>query len=215
MVQYIIQLTLLHSGPNFTQRDKKLLSDIPADIHNPEEHFSLKNSHTLFAVCPNPECHAMYEPKFEKGSPVPIYPKQCNHRQFRGGWKCATPLLKPKHVNGHTIFVPIKPFIGFNFKDWLAALLLRSGFEHKMDATWVSCQTGNDPIPEMKDILDGDVLHNFKGPDGLHFSVGNGEERYIFSMCVDFFNPLGNKQAGKKKSISLISLVCLNIPPKL
>jgi hypothetical protein len=32
---------------------------------------------------------------------------------------------------------------------------------------------------------------------------------------VDYFNPLGNKQAGKKKSIGLISLVCLNLPPEM
>ena len=36
-----------------------------------------------------------------------------------------------------------------------------------------------------------------------------------FSLCVDYFNPLGNKQAGKKKSIGLISLVCLNLPPDM
>ena len=215
MVQYIIQLTLLHSGLNFNQSDKKLLSDIPANIHNPEEHFSLKNLHTIFAICLNPKCHATYKPKFEKSLPIPIYPKQCNHRQFHGGWKCATPLLKPKHIKGHPIFVPIKPFIGFNSKDWLGALLSWLGFEHKMDATWASCQTGNDPILEMKDIFDGHVLHNFKGPDELHFSVSNGEGCYIFFLCVDFFNPLGNKQAGKKKYIGLISLVCLNLPPKL
>lgn len=215
MVQYIIQLTLLRSGPNLTQRDETLLSKIPTDIRNPEEHFSLKNLHTVFAVCPNPDCHQTYEPKFEQGSSVPIYPKQCNHRQFHGGQKCATPLLKPKHVDGHTIYIPIKPFLGFSFKDWLGALLSRSGYEKKMDLSWDSCQPGRDPSLEMKDIFDGGILHNFKGPDGLHFSVGHGEARYIFSMCVDFFNPLGNKQAGKKKSIGLISLVCLNLPPEL
>ena len=41
------------------------------------------------------------------------------------------------------------------------------------------------------------------------------EKADTFSPCVDFFNPLGNKQAGKKKSIGMISLVCLNLPPKL
>jgi hypothetical protein len=67
----------------------------------------------------------------------------------------------------------------------------------------------------MKDIFDGDMLRNFKGYDGQHFSISEGEGRYIFSLCVDFFNPLGNKQAGKKKSIGLISLVCLNLPPDM
>ena len=37
----------------------------------------------------------------------------------------------------------------------------------------------------------------------------------MFSLSVDFFNPLGNKQAGKKISIGLITLVCLNLPPHL
>jgi len=117
MVQYIIQLTLLRSGPNLTQRDETLLSKIPTDIRNPEEHFFFLNLHTVFAVCPNSDCHQTYEPMFERGSSVPIYPKQCNHRQFRGGPKCGTLLLKPKRVGGHTIFIPIKPFLGFSIKD--------------------------------------------------------------------------------------------------
>jgi hypothetical protein len=33
--------------------------------------------------------------------------------------------------------------------------------------------------------------------------------------CVDFFNPLTNKQAGKKSSIGIISVVCVNLPPSL
>jgi hypothetical protein len=63
----------------------------------------------------------------------------------------------------------------------------------------------------MRDIFDGETLRNFKGPDGRHFSFGKGEGRYVFSLSVDFFNPLGNKQAGKKVSVGLISLVCLNL----
>ena len=67
----------------------------------------------------------------------------------------------------------------------------------------------------MRDIFDGEVLRNFMGPDGKHFSLGNGEGRYVFSVSVDFFNPLSNKQAGKKVSVGLITLVCLNLPPHL
>ena len=67
----------------------------------------------------------------------------------------------------------------------------------------------------MRDIFDSNMLCHFKGPDRLHFSYGDGEGRYVFSLSLDFFNHLGNKQAGKKKSVGLISLVCLNLPPEL
>ena len=113
------------------------------------------------------------------------------------------------------IYIPIKPFLGFSFKDWLGALLSQSGYKKKIDSFWDSCQPGCDPSLEIKDIFDGGILHNFKGPDGLHFSVGHREAQYVFSMCVNFFNPLGNKQAKKEKFIGLISLVCLNLPPEL
>ena len=81
-----------------------------------------------------------------------------------------------------------------------------------MDSAW---NTTDPTINSMHDIFDGEVLHNFSGPDGKHFSVGGEEGRYVFSLCVDFFNPLSNKQAGKKMSVGLISLVCLNLPPEL
>jgi hypothetical protein len=77
-----------------------------------------------------------------------------------------------------------------------------------MDKAWVPCKK----TPEMKDVFDAEVLHNFKSLDGRHFSIGGEEGRYVFSLCNDYFNPLGNKQAGKKKLIGLISMVCLNLP---
>jgi hypothetical protein len=44
---------------------------------------------------------------------------------------------------------------------------------------------------EMKDIFDAEILRNFKGFDGQLFSTSGKEGRYVFSLCVDFFNPLG------------------------
>ncbi len=101
--------------------------------------------------------------------------------------------------------------MAFSFKDWLAGLLSRPGIEKMMDGAWEKC---NNQFPggEMKDIFEGKVVHNFQGPDGMHFGLSGEEGRYLFSLGVDFFNPLGNKQAGKKRSVGPVSLVCLNLP---
>jgi hypothetical protein len=213
MVQYVIHLTLLRLGPNLSQGDEKLLSGIPTDPRTTEKAFYLEDKKTIFAVCPNPDCHFNYKPTFHEGSPIPHYPTTCSHREFQGSPKCGTPLIKPRRVNGHIIHAPIKPFVAFSFKHWLGGILARSEFEKTMDKSWMPCKER--PAPEMKDIFDGEVLHNFKGLDGQHFSAGGEEGRYVFSLCLDYFNPLGNKQAGKKKSIGLISMVCLNLPPEM
>lgn len=217
MVQYILHLTLFRVGL-LSQEDEKLLSDIPSDARAAEKAFSLSSRNTTFAVCPNSDCHFNYPPSFKDGSSIPIYPKICSHREFPGGPKCGTPLLRPRvgagHVQGQTDEIPIKPFVAYSFKDWLGGILSRSGFEGKMDKVWKFWEKGSAPA-EMKDIFDGEILQDFKGPDGQHFSIGGNEGRYVFSLCVDYFNPLGNKQAGKSKSIGLISMVCLNLPPEL
>ena len=215
MVQYIIHLILLRLGPNLSQDDKKLLSDIPTDPCAIERAFLLENKSTILAICPNPDFHFTYEPTFHGNSPIPIYPDKCEHHEFLHGKKCSTPLLKPWSVNGHIVHLQIKPFVAFSFKDWVGGLLSRSWYEGKMDNAWMSCKDGSPPPKKMKYIFDAKIVQDFKGVDGQHFSADGDEGRYIFSLCVDYFNPLGNKQAGKKKSIGLISLMCLNLPPEI
>ena len=175
MVQYIIHLTLLHLGPDLSQGDEKLLSNIPTDLHTTEKAFSLDNKAMILAICPNPNCHFTYKPSFQGDSPIPIYPDTCNHLEFWGGRKCGTPLLKPQRRNGHTIQVPIKCFVAFSFKDWLGGLLSHSGFEEKMDNAWAPSTDRLTPLKEMKDIFDAEILQNFEGSDGQHFSA-NGKE---------------------------------------
>ena len=214
MVNYIIQLTLMRESTHLSPHDRKLLADIPADSRSLEEKFNLKSQHTIYAVCPNVNCHAIYKPVFNDDLPVPIYPPICTYKEFSDGPSCRVPLLKPHRIYGSTIHVLIKHFVAFSFKNWIAGLLSRPGVEKMMDEAWEKC-SNQSPSGEMKDIFEGEVIRNFQGPDGKHFGLSGEEGRYLFSFGVDFFNPLGNKQAGKKRSVGLVSLVCLNLPINL
>jgi len=211
IVGYIVQLTIQRCPGKLSSHDRKLLADIPCDSRYAEDRFNLTTNATIYAVCPNPNCHAIHKPVFESGSPIPVYPKACSYVEFAGGSQCGTALLVFEKVEGKPVGVPIKRFVAFSFKDWLGGLLSRPGLEDVMDKAWERCKIGGEDR-EMNDVFDGDMLRSFCGPDGKHFSLGGCEGRYTFSLGVDFFNPLGNKQSGKKKSISMVSLVCENLP---
>ena len=210
MLQYIVQLAFMKIHPNLSPREQKLMSDFPVDPRSATAQFHLEGKSVIYAVCPNPKCHQTYRPTFEGDSPVPRYPRFCRHKHLKNGPLCKEPLTKPRIVVGVELHVPIKPFVSFDFKDWVAGLTSRPGFEEQMDSSWKRTAS---PPNDMHDIFDGDFLRGFQGPDGKHFSQGGDEGRYVFSLCVDFFNPYTNKQAGKKASIGIISLVCLNLPP--
>lgn len=116
-------------------------------------------------------------------------------------------------VNHTTRYVPIKPSVSFDFNDWLAGLLARPGNEKKMADIWTGIHESSEV---MKDVFHGSLLREFLGPDKkTHFSVGSDDKegRYVFSLGFDFFNPLTNKQGGKKLSVGALLLVCLNLPP--
>lgn len=213
MLQYIVQLALMRTTTNLSSRDQKLLSDFPVDIRSAAEKLHLDGKSTIYAVCPDPKCHRTYAPTFQDGSPIPSYPTYCTHRQFRGGKCCKTRLLWPRSIAGVEISLPIKTFVYWDFKDWVGGLLSRPGYEGMMDSAW---ETRNVDQSKMHDIFHGSILQGFKGPDKkTHFSLGGDEGRYTFSLCVDFFNPLTNRQAGKKISVGMISLICLNLPPDI
>ena len=210
MLQYLVQLCLMQNTENLSQCDWALLSNFPADPWPAQKALLLECRSTIFAICPKHSCQQSHKLTFNPGSPIPVYLKHRLGHYF--GKPCKQELLHPKEIQGSVIFVPLKPFIYFDPKDWMGGLLSEPGLEAKMDAAW-SKTTELSEI--MWDIFNGEMLQNFKGPDNKHFGHEEDEGHYVFSLGVDFFNPLLNKQSGKKVSMGIISLVCLNLPPNI
>lgn len=211
MSQFIIQTTLLKAvAGTLPPYFQAILNDFPRDIRTATDQFNLEGKATVYAACC--KCHATHRPTYE-GS-ILTYPERCNARYY--GSRCGELLVRPKRIHHSQVFVPIKSYIAFDFKDWLAAILSRPGYEELMDQAWQRMTPS--PDGTLNDIFQGSIIRDFKGPDKrTHFSLA-GEEgtgRYAFSLSFDFFNPLGNKQAGKKVSVGVISLVCLNLPIEL
>ena len=69
----------------------------------------------------------------------------------------------------------------------------------------------------MWDIKDGVGVKEMLGPDGELFLDGlkRKELRLFWSLSVDWFNPHGNKAAGKAVSTGSVVMACLNLPPSL
>ena len=215
-VRYVIQLVASgivfegDVGKSISKPIHQLISTWPRDTRTAVEQFNLATKATILAVCP--AYHTSYKPSFASGSRIPIYPLKCTARQH--GVQCTDALVRSKAVAGYEVKVPIIPYASFDFKDWLASLLSREGYEESMDKAWDKL----DREPSIySDIFDGSVVRNFRGPDGkTHFRFAGGREshagRYLFSLSFDFFNPLRNLAAGKKISIGVITLACLNLP---
>ena len=207
IIQAIVQFLYPHDLPAYWQ---DLLSTFPRDVRTATTQFNLETKTTVYAVCP--KCHCTYEPTYK--DEIPTYRERCNYH--RHGSSCGELLVRPKMIQNYRIFVPIKTYIAFNFRDWMAGLLSRPGCEEMLDKAWERMTPP--PDGSLGDIFQGSAIREFKGPDGQsHFSVAGGTDagRYLFSLGFDFFNPLRNQAGGKKVSVGVIALACLNFPIEL
>lgn len=212
MCKYIIQTTAqkLLRTLHFEGWFNTILSNFPLHIRSAAEKFNLEGKSEIYAVCP--ACHANYKPVYI--DQIPTYRARCNSRRY--GHRCREILTRTKLLRGTTIQVPIKPYIVFDFQDWMANLLSRTGYEQEMDAAWTRMRQAPGE-GGMNDIFQGSRIRKFKGPDGNHFSESGppASGRYLFSLGFDFYNPLRNLTNGKRVSVGVIALVCLNLPINL
>lgn len=209
MSKYILQTTLqtaLNNVP-FSEYFSKILDKFPLDIRAATDKFNLEPKADIYAVCPS--CHKTFKPIYQ--NQIPTYRGRCNSRRFQT--RCREILTRTRVIRGTPILVPIIPYIVFDFKDWMGNMLSRKGYEEKMDGAWNRIHE-SPADSSMNDIFQGSRVREFKGHDGRHFSESGPENsgRYLFSLGFDFFNPLRNLANGKRVSVGVIALVCLNLP---
>lgn len=213
MTEFIIQTTYYKAIENTTLSPyfQAVLSGFPRDVRTATAKFNLEPKTTVYAVCP--KCHTTYKPAYD--GHIAIYQERCNFRRYTS--RCGELLVRPKTIRGFRVNVPIKTFISFDFKDWIASLLARPGYEEMMDGAWQRiAESPKDG--RSADIFHGSTIRGFKGPDKrTHFSLSGGKDagRYLFAMSYDSFNPLRNIAAGKKPSIGVITISCVNLPIEL
>jgi Transposase family tnp2 len=181
---------------------QSLVSSIPLDVRRIFDILNLRPHTQSFICCP--ECYNLY-PDSEN------CPVLCTHQPTSDSEICHSPLYTSRVIRGVKKRFPIRKFLYHDMKAWLANMLSRRDIEDHADRDVFS--TSHNVDEELRDIWDGKVFREFKGPDGKPFiQPGSQEGRYIFSLCMDGFNPFIMKEAGKKVSVCAIYMVLLNLP---
>lgn len=200
-------LSYSHTHPDPTQISelkRHFFQHIPKDLTTALKRFDIEPNITEYACCP--ACFAIYAPAGDPNNP--IYPDLCTWKEMASQeTPCGAPLLVVSEGKNATSR-PRRVFGYQNPMSWLARLLTRNPeLEKHMEESW---STARDKV---KDVFGAEALKGFKGPDGKPWSIcPNDDLHLVFSMFVDWFNPYGNKQAGKSNSIGAIYMVCLSLP---
>lgn len=184
----------------------------PGDIRAVLSTFGLDPDLCLYACCPR--CFAIYPLQPSNNS----YPKLCTFRETPSSRPCNTMLVK--HGAAGKPPELIRTFGYQSMRAWIGRLLSRPDIEKaiaQMTAphprSFISRLAKLWSSGPVKDIWDAEVFRTFKGPNGKHWlDAPPGEARLVFGLFVDWFNPYGNRTAGKSASVGGIYMVCMNLP---
>ena len=203
----IVELALRMGGVE-ESRVERIVADIPAQMTSVLDRLDMAPDVRGYVCCA--KCFACYD--------IDDYPDRCTMQNSRAGPTCHALLRKMVRRRGGREIAPVRKYLHHDMRRWMARLLCRPDLERWLDRTVVDPNTIEVECERMRDIWDGSILKQFKGPDGKHFILGKSkpsEGRYVFSLCMDGFNPYHNKQAGKKVTVGAMYMVCLNLPPHL
>lgn len=219
-------VTISRGSSAFSDEQRRLLRRLPSDVRTAMHILDLHPDITVYASCPS--CFSIYAPTCTAGT-VRTYPSTCTFTETDRP-PCNEPLLEPKDRRaarrrrkaGRSLEdlenTPRRPYPFRSMKSWIAEMLGRSGMAALMKDGWDrSSADAQSSSSTWKDIMNAPALRQFLGPDGRTlFSVQpDGSVHLLLSLFVDWFNPYGNKQAGKSHSIGAIYMACLNLPPHL
>ncbi|KAJ3016340.1 hypothetical protein NUW54_g823 [Trametes sanguinea] len=189
------------SSSPLTAEQALLLDQLPSDVRTVLSRLGLEPPIIRHATCP--KCHRTYAPNPKR--PKHPYPKICTNKRI-GEDVCGEQLLQSDNEN------PVKSFPYHSLSAWIANLFGKSELLLMARDAWTR------PLTSLwTDIWDAPSFREFLGPDGRtpFSSQPDNAVHLVFSLFIDWFNPFGNKKAGKMHSIRAIYLVCLNLPPHL
>ena len=200
-IRTVIELAFEMTGDAGANR---VIADIPVDVTVILDRLHVKPVARGYVCCAR--CFACYD--------LDSYPDRCTKVDAEGETACNAILRKPTRKGGSQVD-PVRRYLHHDMNEWMARLLCRPDLERWLDRRVLEPQM---PNQKLRDIWDGSILRDFKGFDGENFTTGkrkSSEGRYVWSLCMDGFNPFHTKEAGKKVSVGAIYMVCLNLPPSL
>lgn len=198
----VAKLCLSQRGP-LTEQSRHLLHSIGIDSHCVTKVLQLTPNAHSYVCCP--KCFTCY-PQTSDNS----YPIACMYKKTPSNAECGHQLRKSCEIRGMELAIPIHHFVYHDFKEWLGEMLCHPGMEDLLD-----CDVSPSRDGIMRNIWDGPELHALLDADGKTFIHCDGSKgHYLFSFCMDGFNPFQLKQVGKEASIVAMYMVCLNLPPE-
>ncbi|KAG8719474.1 hypothetical protein FRC09_011093 [Ceratobasidium sp. 395] len=172
---------------------------IPTTLPTVLQYLGLQDGLDFYVVCP--KCDTLYK----EDTPANI-PDQCIDDGL--GAPCEAELFSEKYRGNRTWRKALRNFSHELFETWLARFLNRHDIEDML--TMKPAFNGQ----VRTDVWEASYMSTFPGGgQPCFFDCPSGELRLGFLLYHDFFNPYTNKMAGKKRSIGLIMMVCLNLPP--
>lgn len=172
------------------------LSDLPNDLRSALRVQGVDPRLRQYICCP--KCYALYR---EDGDTKPI--EACIAQEL--GNRCGARLFrKSRTADGKQ-----KPYRRFFYQSpiqWLARVLQRPGVEEIIDVPRV-----RDAVGKLQDVWDGNFAKGLQDHDSNDWFFGR-PGRYLFVLGVDGFNPNGNRQSGKKKSVGGMYMALGNFP---
>jgi hypothetical protein len=186
-----------------------IIPSIPADVRTVLSSLQIDPKIKPMVCCPR--CFQTYT--IDDDNPE-AYPEFCVFKETARSRACGRRLRRMKETTRR--FIPTRRFLYHDFHDWVGRLYNRPDIEELIDGypSTFSPRENEPPPKEKKDIWDGYILREFKGPDGkLFMDKPDREGRLVFALNMDGFNPSARRRNGRAASICGIYLVCLNLPP--
>ena len=105
-----------------TEKLRVHITDFPIDPDSAVKQFRLDAVEAIYAVCPEPQCQLLYQPVYQKGSPIVHYPISCTYKLLHNDSPCGAHITHPWRFGKVDVEIPIKRFVSFSFKHYVVEL---------------------------------------------------------------------------------------------